>query len=160
MLHGQSGYVERSLCLIVSQLKPCESMSHFSQPSQSLVQVKCTYGSRCGDVETKLEVYIMHACIHTYTNYIHYITLHHITLHYIALHYLTFHYITFQYITYIHTYMHACMHAYMHTYIHTYIHTYMHACMQRHGNLGPHFVPPLKLEFEARIWRLNSARSS
>ena len=35
-----------------------------------------------------------------------------------------------------------------------------HTHLQRHGDLGPHFVPPLKFEFEARIWRLNSARSS
>ena len=56
----------------------------------------------------------MHACMHAYIHYSHYITLHYITLHYITLHY----------ITYIHTYIHACMHTYIHTYIHTCIHTF------------------------------------
>ena len=57
------------------------------------------------------------------------------------------------------SYFHINVHIYD-IQIYMYIYTYMYIYIQRHGNLGPHFVPPLKLEFEARIWRLNSARSS
>ena len=55
------------------------------------------------------------------------------------------------------THIHAYIHTYIPTYLPTYIHTYIHTYVNRRGEVGPGFVPRLRLKsWSLKLRRLNS----